>query len=335
MIFTPGQFTQRAEFYHQLAQLTAAGIGVVQALEQIKRHPPARSFRVPLQKFLDELAAGKTFSASLRHINWLPDFDLALIEAGEQSGRLDACFRLLADYYNDRARMAKLMISQMIYPVGIVHFAALVFLVVLPFAGSHFNASLPMLLAMAALKLSPLYLIAAFLIFASQSRHGEKWRSLVESAVRPIPILGTARHYLALSRLAMALESLLNAGVNIIEAWQLAAAASSSPALRRAVENWTPEVEAGRTPAEVLVESPQFPQTFASLYTTGEISGKLDETLRRLYKYYSEEGMHKLQAVAQWVPRAIYLIIVLVIAYEIIQFYTGYFNQAVSTMNGI
>jgi type II secretory pathway component PulF len=101
------------------------------------------------------------------------------------------------------------------------------------------------------------------------------------------------------------------------------------------VENWTPEVEAGRTPAEVLVESPQFPQTFASLYTTGEISGKLDETLRRLYKYYSEEGMHKLQAVAQWVPRIIYMIIVLVIAYEIIQFYTGYFNQAINSVNGI
>jgi type II secretory pathway component PulF len=335
MIVTPGQFTQRAEFYHQLAQLTAAGVGVVQSVEQIRRHPPARSFRVPLQKFLDELADGKTFSASLRHINWLPDFDLALIEAGERSGRLDACFRLLADYYNDRARMAKLMISQMIYPVGLVHFSALIFLVVLPFAGSQFNASLPELFAMAALKLSPLYLIAAFLIFASQSRHGEKWRSLVESVVRPIPVLGTARHYLALSRLAMALESLLAAGVNIIEAWQLAAAASSSPALRRAVESWTPEVEAGRTPAEVLVESPQFSDTFASLYTTGEVSGKLDETLRRLYRYYSEEGMHKLQAVAQWVPRIIYLIVVLVIAYKIVQFYTGYFNQAVSTMNGI
>ena len=33
-IVTPGQFTQRAEFYHQLAQLTSAGIGVLPALEQ-------------------------------------------------------------------------------------------------------------------------------------------------------------------------------------------------------------------------------------------------------------------------------------------------------------
>lgn len=334
MIVTPGQFTQRAEFYHQLAQLTAAGIGVVQALEQIKRHPPARSFRAPLQKFLDELEKGKTFSASLRHIHWLPEFDMALIEAGERSGRLDACFRLLDGYYNDRARMAKLIIAQLIYPVGLVHFAALVFLIVLPFAASQFNASLPVLFAEAALKLSPLYLFAAFLIYASQSKHGEQWRTLIESIVRPIPVLGTARHYLALSRLAMALESLINAGVNIVEAWQLAAAASGSPALRHAVENWKPQIEAGRTPAEVLGESAQFPQTFASLYTTGEVSGKLDETLRRLYNYYSEEGMRKLQAIAQWLPRGIYLLVVIVIAFKIIQFYTGYFNQASNIMNG-
>ncbi len=55
-IVTPGQFTQRAEFYHQLAQFTSAGIGVVPALEKIRRSPPARSFREPLQRILDELA---------------------------------------------------------------------------------------------------------------------------------------------------------------------------------------------------------------------------------------------------------------------------------------
>jgi type IV pilus assembly protein PilC len=120
-IFTPGQFNQRAELYRQLAQLTSAGIGVVPALEQIKRHPPAPSFREPLQHFLDELAKGQTLADSLQHGGWLPVFDTALIEAGERSGRLDACFRLLADYYNDRARVIKLVISQLIYPVGLVH----------------------------------------------------------------------------------------------------------------------------------------------------------------------------------------------------------------------
>jgi type II secretory pathway component PulF len=326
-IVTPRQFTQRAELYHQLAQLTSAGIGVVQALEQIKRAPPARSFREPLQRILDELAKGRTVAESLRQLSWLPEFDIALIEAGERSGRLDACLRLLADYYNDRARIAKQVISQLIYPVGLIHFAAFVFLIILPFASSQFNANLIFLFAKAALILSPLYAVTFFLIYATQSKHGEKWRARIESFANPIPILGTARRFLALARLAAALEALISAGVNIVEAWDLAATASGSPALRRAVESWRPQIDAGQTPAEVLSACRKFPEMFANLYATGEVSGKLDETLKRLYTYYNEEGTRKLYAFAQWMPRLIYFIVVLVIAYKIVTFYTGYFQQ--------
>ncbi len=327
-LITPGQLTQRAELYHQLAQLTSAGIGVLPALEQIKRNPPGRSFREPLGNLLNHLNQGLTLSESLQKLgSWLPEFDIALIEAGERSGRLDASFRLLAEYYNDRARLAKQVISQLMYPVGLIHFAALVFLIVLPFAASQFNASLIFLFAKAALILSPLYLVTFFLIYATQSKHGEKWRALIESLVRPIPILGTARRFLALARLAAALEALLSAGVNIIEAWDLAAASSGSPALRRAVENWKPEVVAGRTPAEVLRERREFPEMFANLYASGEVSGKLDETLKRLYAHYQEEGTRKLHAFAQWLPRLIYFIVAGIIAYKVVTFYTGYFQQ--------
>jgi type II secretory pathway component PulF len=327
-LITPGQFTQRAELYHQLAQLTSAGIGVLPALEQIKRNPPGRSFREPLGNLLNHLNQGLTFSESLQKLgSWLPEFDIALIEAGERSGRLDASFRLLAEYYTDRARLAKQVISQLIYPVGLIHFAALVFLIVLPYAKSQFNASIIFLFVKTTLILSPLYLITFFLIYATQSKHGEKWRALIESLVRPIPILGTARRFLALARLAAALEALINAGVNIIEAWDLAAASSGSPALRRAVESWKPEVVAGRTPAEVLREHREFPEMFANPYASGEVSGKLDETLKRLYAHYQEEGTRKLHAFAQWLPRLIYFIVVLIIAYKIVTFYTGYFQQ--------
>ena len=117
LIITPRQFTQRAEFYHQLNQFTSAGIPIVRGLEQIKRSPPAPSFRAPVQRLLDELVKGATLAESLQSLDWLPAFDIALIGAGEQSGRLDTCFRLLADYYNERARVIQQVISQLIYPV--------------------------------------------------------------------------------------------------------------------------------------------------------------------------------------------------------------------------
>src|SRR6185437_5063306 len=214
MIITPGQLYRRGDFYHQLGQLTAAGIGITNALEQICRHPPSHSFRKPLQLTLNELAQGKTFSKSLRDANWLPDFDLTLIDAGERSGRLDACFRSLADYYNQRAGIARQIISKLIYPAFLIHFAVFVFFIVLPFAFSQFNASLPALFIRAALILSPVYIITALVIYAGQSKHGEKWRALIETALNPVPILGAARRSLALSRLTMALEALISAGVN-------------------------------------------------------------------------------------------------------------------------
>ena len=96
-------------------------------------------------------------------------------------------------------------------------------------------------------------------------------------------VLGTARQDLALARLAAALEALLNAGVPIIGAWELAATASGSPALRRSVEGWRPRLEQGSTPAELISESGQFPSVFSSLYHTGEISGQLDQTLNRIH----------------------------------------------------
>ena len=74
-IVTPRQLIQRAELFHQLAQLTSAGIGIIPALGQIKRSPPARSYREPLQRLLDELARGATVAESLHRLGWLPAFD--------------------------------------------------------------------------------------------------------------------------------------------------------------------------------------------------------------------------------------------------------------------
>jgi type II secretory pathway component PulF len=316
--------SRRADFYHQLGQLTGAGLGLVQALEQLKRHPPDRSYREPIGRLLEQIAGGSTLTDSLqRSGHWLPAFDIALLEAGEHSGRLDACFRLLADYYTDRARLARQMIADLAYPAFLLHFAIFIF----PFAQFFTSGNWAVYLCQTVGVLIPLYAVAALMIFAAQSRHGETWRACFESLVHPIPVLGVARRYLALARLASALEALLSAGVTIIEAWEMAATASGSPALRRTVLGWRPLVNGGQTPAEAVSASGSFPELFASQYGTGEISGKLDDTLRRLHAYYQEEGSRKLQAFSRWTPRAIYFCVVLMIAYRIIAFYTGYFNM--------
>ncbi len=279
---------------------------MIQALEQVRRHPPDRSYRAPVGSVIADITAGSTFSDGL-----------------QRCGRLDSTFRLLSSYYAERARLARQMIGDLAYPAFLLHFAVFI----LPFAQFFTSGNWQRYLTQVLGVLLPIYAVVALMVYAAQSRHGERWRALLEALLHPVPMLGQARRDLALGRLAGALEALLNAGITIIEAWDMAARACGSPALRRVVVGWRPLLDGGQTPAEALTASGRFPNLFASQYAAGEISGQLDETLRRLHAYYLEEGSRKLHAVSRWVPRFVYLCIVIAIACKIVGFYMNYFSM--------
>ena len=251
----------------------------------------------------------------------MPEFDLALLHAGEQSGRLDQCFRMLSGYYSARASLAREFLMGLAYPAFLFHFA--IFL--LPFIDFFKTGDFAMYLLRTFGVLLPVYGVTAALIIANQSRMTESWRAFVEEVLHIVPLLGTARRELALSRFASALEALLTAGVMIVEAWQLAGAASGSPALKKLSAAWRRPLSEGNTPADLIMASTYFPPMFSSQYATAEISGQLDTTLKRLAKYYLEEGSRKLKMVAVWTPRMLYLCVAGMIAYQVIKLYLGYF----------
>lgn len=326
LILTPGRLNRLGEFYHQLQAMQAAGLSLRQALDQIRSSPPSREFVRPAQRLLEGLNRGLTFSEALATLGpWLPSFDLALLAAGEQSGRLDSACGLLAEYYQNRAALARQVLSELAYPLFILHAAIFLF----PFAQLFLTGDFGAYARQTVLPLLPAYGVVLLVMIACQGRHGESWRSLIEHLTRAMPVLGTARRSLALARLTVALEALLNAGVLVVNAWPLAAAASGSPALRRAVARWTPRLQAGDSPADLLPRTPQFPTFFVNLYRTGEISGTLDDTLKRLRVYYEDDARRKLKALCAWVPRVIYLVILIVIAINIVRFWVGHYNRIV------
>ena len=324
LILSPRQLSQRGELYHQLGQLTAAGLGVMKAVDLLGRNPPAHSYRKPLQELGRHLSQGETFTGAVERLGrWAPAFDISLIQAGEHSGRLDAVFKMLGTYYTDRAKLLRQALSDLAYPVFVFHVAVFVF----PFINYFKNSDLTAFLLGTLGVLIPVYVAVFLLIYAGQARRAGAWRSALETFLRPFPLLGSTRQCFSLARLAAALEALLNAGVTVIEAWDLAAAASGSPALQREVAAWRPAVVAGLTPSEAVSASRRFPELFANLYHSGEISGKLDDSLHRLYEHYQDEGMHKLRALTKWVPQILYLGVAVMVGYKVISFYTGYFDM--------
>jgi type II secretory pathway component PulF len=331
MLFTPGQFARRADFYHQLGQLTAAGLPLPVALRQLHRAPPSRAFKPFIGQMLVDLEAGATVSESFgRRRDLLPEFDIALLHAGERSGRLVQTFTMLTDFYQSRATLARRILGALAYPVFLLHGA----IFILPFPELFLTGNFPAYLLKTVGVLVPLYGLALLAVFLSQGNRGRAWRSTFEKIIAWVPLVGAGRRKLALARTAAALEALINAGETIDEAWPLAAAASGSPALERTVETWRPGLAMGQTPAELVQASSLFPETFANLYTSGEISGSLDETLHRLHRYYADEGTSQLQMAARVGPAILYGLVAAYIAWQVIQFWTGYFNQINQVMGG-
>lgn len=185
LIITPRQLNQRAELYHQLGIMITAGLTIHKALEHLQTNPPSLSLRAPITQLLEQLDQGHTVSDSVQRLGrWSPSFDLALIDAGERSGRLDACFKLLAVYYRERAQMMRQMMSDMAYPAFLLHFAIFLFPVINLVSTGNFTR----FVLMTAGLLLPLYGLVFLIIYACQGRHGEEWRSKLERfGPRPHP----------------------------------------------------------------------------------------------------------------------------------------------------
>ena len=324
LIITPRQLNQRAELYHQLGIMITAGLSVRKALEQLQSHPPSKDMRGPITKWIEQLDQGHTVSGSLLRIGkWIPSFDLALLDAGERSGPA-RCLLQTPGGLLPRARTNGAADD---FGHGVSRLRSAHCHPSLSTDRSFYEGNITRFLCMTVGIAVPLYAVVFLVIYACQGRHGELWRSRMENILGRIPLLGTARQYLALARLATALESLLNAGVPIVTAWELASTASGSPALARTVQTWKEPLENGSTFSELISKSGRFPDLFANLYHTGEVSGTLDETLTRLHTLYQSEGLSRMKALSQWTPKLVYFGILFFVAWKIITFYTGYFHQ--------
>jgi len=318
--------------------MITAGVPLIQTLEVAARNRATGSMRKFIPMIVEHMHNGLTLSDSLQRVHgWLPEFDVALISAGEHSGRLDNSFKQLADFYSVRAKIIRDSIGRSFITIATLH----VFLLVFPIGrlqelaigirDKNYSECLPFILEKI-MAFGILYAFVFFLIFSFQGNRAGRWRGVLESILHMVPFLGAARRNLALSRLAAGLEALINAGVPIDKSWEYAAAASGSARLVDSISQWGSEMEHGATPADLVNRTRYFPETFANMYTTGEMSGKLDETLLRLQAFHQEEGNRGIDTFTRFLTIALYVTIAVLVGYFVISFWVQYYNNLLNSV---
>jgi general secretion pathway protein F len=317
----------RAQTYEQLAAMIGAGVSIERALTVLSESGSFGRRRREFQRILKEVQRGNPFGEALgRATSLVPPLDRAVLSVGEQSGRLEETLKLLAQSCHRNAALLGEMISNLAYPLVVIHVALLVF----PIA--HIQAIVlegdftPFLMQKLR-AFGMLYGAVLIAVYILPWLVGGSAKSLFASLLRPVPVLGRGLHQLALARVAFALDVQLAAGVPVLDAWPLAGELCGSASLHREIRSWQKELARGATPGEMAARSRGFSGLFAEFYRTGELSGRLEESLDQIQRYYSEEGSARMRAIAQWVPRILYFAVVLYVVKAVFGFYSGYFDR--------
>jgi type II secretory pathway component PulF len=91
--------------------------------------------------------------------------------------------------------------------------------------------------------------------------------------------------------------------------------------LRDAVASAMPAVRSGGQVGPALENTRAFPKQFVRAFAVGEHTGELDREILRVGEKHREAAMRRLEMIAEWVPRILYVAILAFVAWRIIGSY--------------
>ena len=114
-------------------------------------------------------------------------------------------------------------------------------------------------------------------------------RYQIDKIMLKAPVLGMLLRKIAVARFCRTLGTLLGSGVAILESLDITARTAGNAVIEEAILHVRKEVEEGKTIAEPLIRSEQFPPMVCQMIAVGEQTGAMDTMLSKIADFYEDE----------------------------------------------
>lgn len=317
-------YQEKAIFYRQMSIMLRSGIPIYSALRQMQSYSGLKEITNILSVFVEKgeflsSAMGKTDYAFSR-------MEIASISAGEQSGNLPEIAGRLANYFETLQDVKNRLIAGMIYPSILLHAAIIIPAVPLIFTKS---------MAAFFIRIFPMFIIiygAAFVIFfVNKTLSKPEMIEVRDTLLLKLPAgFGKLFKKIAVIRFLQAFNCLYSGGVSVVESVKISAEATGNKIIENEFLKAVPHIRQGKNLSSAFAGNPYMPDIVIDMFSTGEISGKLDETIEKATWHLQQEVNLAVEAILKIIPVIVYLIVAMYVASIIISFYTGYFSQITS-----
>ena len=291
-------------FNQELLALLKAGIPLLQSLELLVGHGKDPLLRNSLDRVVELLKEGMSYSEALEQVGTFPAVYRANVVAGERSGTLpEVIGRWLAFQsfaQNSRRRIIEALVYPMFLVVVMIIALAVIFNVVLPrfseiYSGSGMEmpVATAFLLAMGDFVRKTIYFQAAglvvFGIFLRWMFTTEAGKRIWENFILVIPRMGTLYRMYHSSVFTRTLGVLLAGGMPVLQALEVIQRTTPSERMRRRLKNVTELVRAGSSLHLALEQSQLLDPLAVEMTRVGEQSSALPEMLNHVSDFFDQE----------------------------------------------
>lgn len=329
----------------QLATLLSAGIPVAQALAAIGRGHENASMQEMMGVIRNEVESGTSLSQSLG--KYPLHFDrlyVSLVEAGEQSGKLDDLLGKIAVYLEKIESIKSKIKSALFYPSAIVVVAILVVALLMIFVIPQFEslfkgfgADLPTLTQMI-VNLSRWFqdwwwlffgvLIGTVLLIASTYKRSTKIQFLTDRFLLHMPVFGAVIKKATIARFSRTLATMFGAGVPLVDSLESVANATGNRVYQNAIIDIISEVSTGRSLEATMSQSRLFPNMVLQMISTGEESGELETMLNKIADFYEREVDDAVAALSSLIEPFMIAFLGVVVGTIVVAMYLPIFKMA-------
>jgi len=321
-------------FNRQLADLVGAGIPLVKSLAIILAQTRGEVLRDIVGDINKNVQSGDSLAQALqRHPKVFGPLTIAMVRAGETGGMLEDVLFRLADYAENEAALKGKILSSLAYPAVMVVAGSLVITilvtVVMPkitgvYADLGQTLPVPTQIMMRVSQLLRDYwwivgfVLAVLVVLVRQFLKTAEGRSLFDTSILRIPVLGTIIHKRELALFTRTLGNLLRNGVPILTALEITTEVIRNSVIQGEVKKLSPSIAQGGSMAATLSDNKFFPPAITSMIAVGEETAQLDKVLLKISDTCEREVDRSLKTLTSMLEPVIILALGLVVGFIVI-----------------
>lgn len=327
------KFDQVVNFTRQMATMITAGLPLTNALSILETQPnPA--FGTVVSQVLHDVEGGSSLAQAMeRHPKVFSPVYTALVKVGEAAGVLDTILKRLARNMEKEREFRGKIKGALVYPAvvmtGMVGVGLVVVLFVIPKMTSmydDFGADLPtatkILIGISNFALKFWWLVLAGLVGLIAGWRAwvktPKGRMKFDEIMFKVPIIGPLRTQIIMTEFARTLGLLVASGISVLDGLEIVKKALGSPVFDNALLLTARSVEKGFPLAASLAQDMHFPPIVAQMVSIGEETGKVDEVLNKLARYFEVESEQKVKTLTTAIEPLIMIVLGIGVGFMVI-----------------